>query len=99
MMVTPQTKHIYSQKVPARRSHISIPLYHCVGFFLTEAIRTGYDIQGIHIFEHQFKISQYADVTFLYIQPYEKYFYESIKPLSSSSQFSSLMTNTEKTKM
>ena len=53
----------------ARRSHISIPLYYCRGSFFAEAIRTSNNIKGIQIFENEFKISQYADDTSLYIQP------------------------------
>ena len=50
-------------------------------------------------FKHEFKISLYADVTSLYIQPDEKPLYECMKLLDSFSLVSGLTINIEKTKV
>ena len=66
---------------------------------LAESIRVNKNIKGITLFGKEFKISQYADDTSLYIQPEEESLKECMKCLSDFEYVSGLKINIKKTKV
>ena len=78
---------------------ISPYLFVIAAEILAESIRVNKNIKGITLFGKEFKISQYADDTSLYIQPEEESLKECMKCLSDFEYVSGLKINIKKTKI